>query len=87
MYLTASCWWMCAGHKTRYAYAARIGKDKISGKFDGIVKLDLSSSNGSAVVGQVGHGDGRFGGEAVFVSAAGPSGGTCPFDAIQTGSG
>lgn len=63
------------GMRTRYAYAATIGKDKISGKFDGMVKLDLASTDGSAVVNQLGHGAGRFGGEAVFVSAAGPSGG------------
>lgn len=47
----------------------------MAGKFEGIVKLDLSATNGGAVAGRLSHGEGRWGGEAVFVSASGPSAG------------
>ncbi len=44
----------------------------MAGKFEGIVKFDLSATNGGAVAGRLSHGEGRWGGEAVFVSASGP---------------
>jgi hypothetical protein len=52
-----------------------MGKGKVTGRFEGIAKLDLAASDGAAVAGSLTHGDNRWGGEAVFVSAAGPSGG------------
>lgn len=51
----------------------------MAGKFEGIVKLDLSATNGGAVAGRLSHGPNRWGGEAVFANAGGPPGGaqTC----------
>ncbi len=68
-----------SGLRTRYAYAACMDGSKMAGKFEGIVKLDLSATNGGAVAGRLSHGPNRWGGEAVFASAGGPSGGaqTC----------
>lgn len=60
----------CAGLKSRYAYAAVFSK--VQGKYSGIMKFDLSAQNGGAVAGQIEHGSGRFGGEAVFVNGSGP---------------
>ncbi len=47
----------------------------MAGKFQGIAKLDMGATNGGAVAGRLSHGEGRWGGEAVFVSAGGPSAG------------
>ena len=57
-----------AGQRSRYAYAA-CQNAEMSGRFSGIVKFDLTASNGSAVVGKIEHGPNCFGGEAVFVPA------------------
>lgn len=43
---------------------------KLAGKFEGIVKFDMSATNGGAVAGRLSHGTNRWGGEAVFVSAS-----------------
>lgn len=56
------------GRKTKFAYIASMELDAKMPVFNGICKVDLSaSSSESSVVGQIHHGDGRYGGEAYFV--------------------
>ncbi|KAK9918068.1 hypothetical protein WJX75_000916 [Coccomyxa subellipsoidea] len=58
------------GLRTRYAYAASMDTTKLAGNFEGIVKFDMSATNGGTVAGRLSHGTNRWGGEAVFVSAS-----------------
>ena len=60
-----------AGRKTRYTYAVMVEDCQGLEGAVGLVKFDLSAAPEKAVVGELRFGEGRTGGEAVFVPSSG----------------